>query len=54
MVSGGITMDCCYKSEYLQMWNLQHESKHYVLYVQCGKWIHTMCLGVKRSTSTFL
>ena len=54
MVSGGITMDGLSKSnvDTCGVCSLRVKANS-VLCVQCGKWIHSRCAGVKRVTPKF-
>ena len=54
MVSGGITEDGMSKSKVDQCWVCSMRVKaNSVLYLQCGKLIHSRCAGVKMVTPRF-
>ena len=55
MVSGGITKDGMSKSKVdLCGVDSLRVKANSVLCIQCGKWTHSRCAGVKRVTSKFL
>ena len=54
MVSGGITKDSMSKSKVDPCWQCCLRVKaNSVFCLQCGKWIHDRCVGVKRVTPKF-
>ena len=55
VVSSGITLDCLSKSvvDPCGVSSLRVTEAHSRLCLQCGRWIHSRCAGVKRVTPNF-